>query len=84
MGCSKSRSKREVYSDTGLPQEIRKTSNNLTFHVKELEEENRAQSQCKEGNNNDHSINKWNRDKKQNKTKKVNETKNCFLKKENR
>lgn len=49
-----------------------------------MEEENRAQSQCKEGNNNDHSINKWNRDKKQNKTKKVNETKNCFLKKENR
>jgi len=27
MGCSKSSSKREVYSNTILPQEIRKTSN---------------------------------------------------------
>ena len=27
MGCSKSSSKREVYSDTGLPQETRKISN---------------------------------------------------------
>ena len=27
MGCSKSSSKREVYSKTILPQEIRKTSN---------------------------------------------------------
>ena len=27
MGCSKSSSKREVYSDTGLPQEIPKISN---------------------------------------------------------
>ena len=39
MGCSKSSSKREVYSDTGLPQETRKTSNNLTLHLKELEKE---------------------------------------------
>ena len=28
MGCSKSSSKREVYSDTGLPQEKKKISNN--------------------------------------------------------
>ena len=27
MGCSKSSSKREVYSNTILPQEIRKTAN---------------------------------------------------------
>ena len=39
MGCSKSNSKREVYSNTILPQEIRKISNNLTLHVKELEKE---------------------------------------------
>ena len=30
MWCSKSRSKREVYSDTNLPQETRKISNSLT------------------------------------------------------
>ena len=34
MGCSKSSSKREVYSNTGLPQETRKTSHNLTLHLK--------------------------------------------------
>ena len=40
MGCSKSSSKREVYSKTSLPQETRKISNNnLTLHLKELEKE---------------------------------------------
>ena len=39
MGCSKSSSKREVYSNTILPQETRKISNNLTLHIKQLEKE---------------------------------------------
>ena len=40
MGCNKSSSKREVYSNTILPQETRKSQvNNLTLHVKELEKE---------------------------------------------
>ena len=39
MGYSKSSSKREVYGYTGLPQETRKISNNLTLHLKELEKE---------------------------------------------
>ena len=40
MGCGKSNSKREVYSDTTLPQEIRKSSiNSLTLHLKQLEKE---------------------------------------------
>ena len=39
MGCSKSSSKWEVYSDTILPQETRKISNKLTLHLKELEKE---------------------------------------------
>ena len=39
MGCSKSSSKREVYSYTILLQETRKISNNLTLHLKELEKE---------------------------------------------
>lgn len=39
LGCSKCHSKREVYSNTGLPQDARKISNNLTLHVKELEKE---------------------------------------------
>ena len=39
MGRSKSSSKREVYSNTSLPQETRKISNNLTLHLKELGKE---------------------------------------------
>ena len=40
MGCSKSSSKREVYSNTILPQE-KETSqiNNLTLQLKQLEKE---------------------------------------------
>ena len=39
-GCSKSRSKRKVYSDIGLPQETRKTHiNTLISHPQELEKE---------------------------------------------
>ena len=39
MGCSKSSSKREDYSNTSLPQEARKVSNNLTLHLREVEKE---------------------------------------------
>ena len=40
MGCSKSSSKKEVYSNTSLIQETRKISNkHLTLHLKELEKE---------------------------------------------
>ena len=40
MGCSKSSSKREVYSNTILPQETRNISNtNLSLHLKQLEKE---------------------------------------------
>ena len=40
MGCSKSSSKREVYSYTSLPQERRKISNKQsTLHRKELEKQ---------------------------------------------
>ena len=40
MECSKSSSKRAVYSNTSLPQETRKSSNKqLTLHLKQLERE---------------------------------------------
>ena len=46
MGHSKSSSKKEVYSDTDLPQEMRKISkNNLTSYLKELEKEEQAMPQ---------------------------------------
>ena len=40
MGHSKNHAKGKVHSDTGLPQEIRKSQiNNLTLHLKQLEKE---------------------------------------------
>ena len=39
MGCSKSSSNTEVYSNTILPQETRKISNNLCLYLKQLEKE---------------------------------------------
>ena len=44
MGGSKSSSKREVYSNTILPQETRKSKiNNLTLQLKQLEKEEQQQ-----------------------------------------
>ena len=41
MGCSQSSPKREVHSDTGLPQKKKKNLkiSNLTYHLKGLEKE---------------------------------------------
>ena len=38
-GMQQKHPRREVHSDTGLPQKKRKISNNLTYHLKELEKE---------------------------------------------
>ena len=37
MGCNKKSSKWEVYSNTILPQETKKISNNLSLNLKQLE-----------------------------------------------
>ena len=37
MGHCKSSTKGKVHSNTGLPQETREKSNNLTLHLKQLE-----------------------------------------------
>ena len=39
MGHYKSSAKRKVHSNTGIPQETRRKSNNLTLHLKQLEKE---------------------------------------------
>ena len=39
MWCSKSSVKKEAYSDKCLPQETRKSSNDLILHLKEVEKE---------------------------------------------
>ena len=45
MGCSKSSPKREVYSNTMLPQETRKTLNkNLILHLKQLEKKQKKKT----------------------------------------
>ena len=49
MGCSKSSPKREVYSNTILPQETRRTSNSLTLHLKQLEKEEEKKNTPKIG-----------------------------------
>ena len=50
MGCSKSSSKREVYSHTILPQETRKTLNRQpSFTLKQLEKEEQKTPKLVEG-----------------------------------
>ena len=39
MGHYKSSAKRKVHSNTGIAQETRKKSNNVTLHLKQLEKE---------------------------------------------
>ena len=39
MGRCKGSVREKVHSNTGLPQEARKKSNNLTLHIKQLERE---------------------------------------------
>ena len=49
MGCSKSSSMREVYSNTILTQETRKISNNVTLHLKQLEKEEQTKPHSSRG-----------------------------------
>ena len=82
MGCSNSSSKKEVYNNTNLPQEIRKISNkqlNLTPKATRERRINKTQSQQKEGNYKNQNKNKGNRDK--NNRKKINETTSWFFEK---
>ena len=78
MGCSKSSSKRKVYSNKDHHQEIRKISNKQpTLPSKGIRKRtNKAQSQKKEGNNKDQRGNKIETKKKIEKSMKA----NLFLK----
>ena len=50
LGCSKSSSKRQVYSNTILPQETRKTLNRQpNLHLKQLEKEQKTPPKLVEG-----------------------------------
>ena len=78
MGHSKSSSKREVYRDTGLPQETRKISNNLNLMPKATKERrNKTKSQQKERNHKDQS--KINEIETKSTIEKINETKSWFF-----
>ena len=84
LGCSKSSSRREVYSNISLPQETRKISNDLTLHLKELEEEEQTKSKVcrwKEILKIREEINETETKKT---TEKINETKSWFCEKINK
>ena len=49
MGCSKSSSKREVYSNTIIPQEKKNWIDKLTLQLKQLEKEEQQQKKLVEG-----------------------------------
>ena len=80
MKCSKSSSKREVYSDKYLPQETRKVSNNLTVHLKELEKEEQMKPKVsrRKGTNTRAEINEIEDEKT---IENISETKSWFFKK---
>ena len=84
MGHSKSSSKREVYSDTVLPQETRKISNkqpNLTPTGTRKRRTNKTQRQQKEAINIKAEINEIENKKN---TEKINEIKSWFFEKINK
>ena len=69
MGCSKSNSKREVYSNTILPQETRKTPNrqpNFTPKTTGKRRTKKTQDQKKERNHKGQSKNKFQRNERNN------------------
>ena len=69
MGCNKSSSKREVYSNSISPQETRKVSNKQSHPTLKTTRERRTkktQSQLKERNHKDQRRNKWNRNEENN------------------
>ena len=49
MEHSKRSAKREVYNNTTLAQETRKISNNLTLHLKQLDQEGQIKPKLGEG-----------------------------------
>ena len=49
MGCSKSSSKRGIYSDAILPQETRKVSNSGTLYLKQLDKGEKQNPKLVEG-----------------------------------
>ena len=82
MGCSKSSSKREIYSNTSLPQETRKISNEQPNFIPKATKERRSiktQNQQKEKNQKDPAeINEIEMKKT---IDKINETKNWLFEK---
>ena len=83
MGCSKNSSKKEVYSNTGLPQETRKISNKqLKLPPKGIRKRTKPKgSRRKEIIKTREGINKIDIKKKK---KKINKTKSWFLEKINK
>ena len=91
MGCSKSSSKSEVYSNTFLPQEIRKTSNRPPNITPKTTEKRRTtttttttKNQEKERNHKDLNRDKLKRNDRKKTVIKINKTKSWFFEKINK
>ena len=81
MGCSKSPSKREIYSNTSPPQETRKSSNTQPNFTSKAYREQTRLNRRKEIIKSEQKSMKW----KQRKTiEKITEMKSCFFEKINK
>ena len=83
MGCRKSSSKRKVYSNTILPQETRKISNNLTLHLKQLEKEEQKNPKVSRRKEIIKIRSEINEKEMKETIAKINKTKSCFFEKIN-
>ena len=71
---------RDIYSNTSLPQETRKISNNLTLYLKQLEKEEQTKSKLNRRKEIKEQNKKEKKKKERKKIQKINETKSWSLK----
>ena len=85
MGCNKSSYKREVYSNTILPQETRNISiNNLTLHLKQLEKEEQKNPKASRRKEIIKVSSEINEKEMKETIAKINKTNSCFFEKINK
>ena len=80
MGCSKSSSKREVYRNTILPQEIRKISNKQPYTLSNKRKKKKQKPKLVEGKEIIQIREEINEIEMKKTVEKINETKSWFLK----
>ena len=71
---------RDVHSNTSLPQETRKNSNNLTIYLKQLEKEEQTKSKINRRKKNQRAEQTKKKEEEEKKIQKINEAKSWSLK----